>query len=92
MRYISAEYSNMSFRFSVSDVIVLGRLARKLYVICKDGSETFQNLSLEVFSLHAVLKDFGDNISRQALQLSQNVGLERVAEGCHAVLKTSNIS
>lgn len=77
----------MSFGFSVSDVVTLSRFAWELYVNCKGSSENFRNISLEVLSLHAVLKEFGDDLNGHTLQPSRQVGLERVAEGCQAVLK-----
>lgn len=87
MSNLSAQDLIMSFGFSVSDVIAISRLAWKLYVNCKDDLDRFRIISLEVLSLHAVLREFGHNLKGQTLQTSQQVGLERVIEGCQAVLK-----
>ncbi|KAL8990426.1 MAG: hypothetical protein Q9177_000913 [Variospora cf. flavescens] len=77
----------MSMSFGVGDFLALGQLAWSVYKSCKDAAGSFQDISLEVLSLHAVIKEFEDNLQGSTLPSSQRTGLESVAEGCRNVLK-----
>lgn len=77
----------MSFGFSVSDCAVLGKLAWKIYKACKDAAEGFKNISHEVLSLHAVLKELDETYSDVTLSATQQSRLETVGHGCRAVLE-----
>lgn len=76
----------MSFNYGVADVVALGRLAWKVYISCKHAPESFGNISSEVLSLHAVLREFEDNLTRHASSNSQQEGLRVIGEGCQNVL------
>ncbi|KAK5094137.1 hypothetical protein LTR70_004291 [Exophiala xenobiotica] len=45
------------YGFSIGAIIAVGHLAWKLYKRCKTAPESFYNISQELQSLHAVLKE-----------------------------------
>ena len=47
----------MSFGFGAGDLIAIGTLAWKIYMKCKQSSDDFKRISLEVASLYTVLKE-----------------------------------
>jgi hypothetical protein len=77
----------MSFGFSVGDFIAVGSLAWKVYKSCKDAPESFKNISLEVLSLHAVLKETEETLLGHPLPPSKVAGLATVTNGCKDVLQ-----
>jgi hypothetical protein len=76
----------MSFGFSVSDFITVGQLAWDVYKSCRDAPDSFSNISLEVLSLHAVLKSVEENLVDQALSESRRANLETISSGCQKAL------
>ncbi|KAL8879456.1 MAG: hypothetical protein Q9198_002926 [Flavoplaca austrocitrina] len=76
----------MSFGYSVGDFILLGQLAWTVFKSCKGAPESFADISYEVLSLHAVIKEFGDNLKEENPAPSQLAGLRHVAGGCQRVL------
>lgn len=77
----------MSFGFSIGDFIALGQLAWKVYRSCKDAPECFKNISQEVLSLHAVLREVEENISAQTLPVTRQSNLKTIGDGCRNVLE-----
>lgn len=77
----------MSFGFSVSDFVTLGQLAWKAYKSCKDAPQGFQDISQEVLSLSAVLREAEETFSGQALSAGTQEGLKTVRDGCYSVLR-----
>jgi hypothetical protein len=77
----------MSFGFGIGDFIVLGQLAWKVYKSCKDAPESFKNISQEVLSLHAVLREVEENLSAQTLPVTRQANLETIGDGCRNVLE-----
>lgn len=77
----------MSFGCSAGDFVALGRLAWNIYKTCKDAPEGFKNVSQEVLSLHAVLKEVEDTYSDVTLSAAQQSRLRIIGDGCHAVLE-----
>jgi hypothetical protein len=77
----------MSFGYSVGDFVALGTLAWSVYNSCKGAPESFNDISLEVFSLHAVLKEAEETIFAQPLSPTKQKRLKAVGDGCHHVLK-----
>ena len=57
----------MSFGYGVGDFIALGTLAWSVYKSCKGAPEAFENISWEVLSLHAVLKEAEETVFAQLL-------------------------
>jgi hypothetical protein len=53
----------MSFGFGVSDFVALGTLAWQVYRSCRDAPENFGNVSQDVLSLHAVLREVEEDLS-----------------------------
>ena len=83
----SSPTSTMSIGYSVGDFVLLGQLAWTVFKSCKGAPESFANISYEVLSLHAVVKEFGDNLQEERIQSpSQLAGLRHVAGGCQRVL------
>jgi hypothetical protein len=52
----------MSFGYSVGDFIAVGALAWDVYRYCKGAPESFGNISSEVLSLYAVLKEAEETV------------------------------
>jgi len=75
----------MSFGYSVGDVIAIGQLAWKVYKSCKDAPESFANISMEVLSLHALLKEVEEALSDN-LSTSRKNSLATIVTDCQAVL------
>jgi hypothetical protein len=77
----------MSFGYGVGDVMALGQLAWNVYQSCKNAPESFGDISLEVLSLHAVLKEAEGTVFAQPLSPTRQAGLKVVGDGCRSVLK-----
>jgi hypothetical protein len=77
----------MSFGYSVGDFIAVGQLAWSVYKSCRDAPGSFKNISLEVLSLHAVIKEAEETLSEQPFPTSKQEGLATVTTGCKAVLR-----
>lgn len=77
----------MSFGFSVGDFVAAGNLAWQVYKSCKAAPESFKNISQEVLSLHAVLKEIEETLLGRPLPPSKEAGLATVTGGCKDVLQ-----
>jgi hypothetical protein len=77
----------MGFGYGVGDIVVLVRLAWKAYRSCKDAPESFGNISHEVLSLHALLKEIEENLSAQTLSSTRQARLKTIGDGCRNVLE-----
>ena len=51
----------MSIGFSFSDLVVCGQLAQNVWRGCREAPEDFRAVTLEVASLHLVLKEAREN-------------------------------
>jgi hypothetical protein len=77
----------MSFGYSVGDFLAVGQLAWKVYKSCRDAPESFSNISGEVLSLHAVVKEVEETISDEPLSPSRQRSLATISLGCEGVLR-----
>jgi hypothetical protein len=77
----------MSFGYSVGDIVLLGQLAWKAYRSCKDAPESFKNVSQEVLSLHAILREIEETFSGQTLLSTRQDNLKKIGDGCRNVLE-----
>ncbi|PVH84539.1 ankyrin [Cadophora sp. DSE1049] len=77
----------MSFGFGVGDFIAVGKLAWSVYKSCKEAPESFNNISAEVLSLHAVLKEVEEALSEEPLTDSKQRSLATISNGCQSVLQ-----
>jgi hypothetical protein len=77
----------MSFGYGVGDFITIGALAWNVYKSCKGAPESFGNISFEVLSLHAVLKEAEETVFAQPLLPTKQERLKAVGDGCYRVLK-----
>ncbi|KAH0564724.1 hypothetical protein GP486_001886 [Trichoglossum hirsutum] len=77
----------MSFGYSVGDVAFLGQLAWKAYRSCKDAPGSFENISHEILSLHALLKEIEENFSAETLSSTSQARLKTIGDGCYNVLE-----
>jgi hypothetical protein len=77
----------MSFGYSVGDFIAVGVLAWDVYKSCKGAPESFGNISSEVLSLHAVLKEAEETVFARHLSLQKRERLKAVGDGCYRVLE-----
>ena len=78
--------ATMSFGYSVGDFLAVGQLAWKVYKSCRDAPESFNNISLEVLSLHALLKEVEETLSSCPLTQSKQASLATITAGCQNVL------
>lgn len=77
----------MRVGFSTSDFPSLGSLTWNVYRSCRDGPESFRNISNEVLSLHAVLKEVEEDLSSCSLSDESRSQLEAIGDGCRDVLQ-----
>jgi hypothetical protein len=77
----------MSFGCSIGDLIAVGTFAWQIYSSCKGAPESFENISSEVFSLHAVLEQARDSVLSQPLSPPQQKRLKVIRDGCYRVLE-----
>lgn len=71
----------------MSDFVLLGQVAWKIYRACKDSPEDFKNVSQEVLSLHVVLKKVQEMYLDASLSADQQSSLRVVGDGCRGVLE-----
>ena len=76
----------MSFGHSFRDFIALGTLAWCVYKSCKGAPEAFGDISLEVLSLHTVLKEAEEAVFAHPLPPDQRQRLKAVGDECYYVL------
>jgi hypothetical protein len=77
----------MSFGYSVGDFVAVGQLAWTVYKSCKEAPESFANISVEVLSLHVVLKEVEELLSDQNLPALKLDGLTIITNGYQDVLR-----
>lgn len=77
----------MNFGFSLGDFVILSQIAWNLYKACKDAPEEFKNVSQEVLSLHAVLKEVEETYSDVTISAAQQSRLKIFEDGCRGVLE-----
>ena len=78
----------MSFGFGLGDIIALGRLSWTVYQACKEAPSTFGQLTQEVLSMNAVLKEIEEACDEEEdLSSSRQEGLKVVMAGCRNVLE-----
>lgn len=77
----------MSFGFSIGDLFAVSQLAWRVYKSCKGAPESFGNISDEVLSFHAVLKEVEETIAECQLSTSQTARLGTITHGCEKVLQ-----
>lgn len=77
----------MSFGYSIGDFITTGQFAWNLYKSCSGAPESFNNISHEVLSLHAVLKQIEEAIPSQSLSVAEKCRLSAITKGCNGVLE-----
>ena len=77
----------MSFGFSVGDFVALGRLSWTVYQACREAPSTFGQLSQEVLSMNAVLREIEEVCRDDDLKPSRQEGLKLIMTGCRGVLE-----
>jgi hypothetical protein len=73
--------------YGIGEFTAIGTLAWKVYKCCKEAPESFGDISLEVLSLHAVLKEAEETVFAQPLPSAKQERLKAVGDGCYSVLK-----
>jgi hypothetical protein len=76
----------MSFDVGAGTLVSVVSLAWKTWKACKAAPGSFGNISGEVLSLHAVLKEAEETLSGQSLSSSRQERLETITSGCNSVL------
>jgi hypothetical protein len=77
----------MGFGYGVGDFITITALAWNVYKSCKGAPESFGDISSEVLSLHAVLKEAEETVFAQPLSPTKQKRLKAVGDGCYRVLE-----
>lgn len=77
----------MSFGYGVGDCIAVGQLSWNVYKSCRDAPESFGNISMEVLSLHAVLKTVEESLASRVMSESRLADLATISAGCQSVLQ-----
>ena len=78
----------MSLGFGVGDLVMVTSLAWKLYKACKDSGDDFRNLSHELMSLDAVLRETSDYLTEHTgLEVSRRNRLNIICSGCLQTLR-----
>ena len=75
-----------SFGYGAADIIGLSRLAWSVYKRCKEAPDSFESVSQEALSLHALLKETEELLSEGELSLSQAARLSTISHGCQELL------
>ena len=78
---------SVPYGFSVGDFVAIGTLAWNVYNSCKAAPESFGNISSEVLSFHAVIKETEETIFREPLSDDRLARLKVISDGCESVLK-----
>ncbi|KAI9894571.1 MAG: hypothetical protein M1814_001925 [Vezdaea aestivalis] len=76
----------MSFGFAVGDFIAVGTLAWNVYKAYRGAPDSFKNISVEVLSLHGLLKEVEENFLTPNQSPAQRLRLENIYQGCMGVL------
>ncbi|KAH7305775.1 hypothetical protein B0I35DRAFT_516059 [Stachybotrys elegans] len=77
----------MSLGVGVGDVLLVSKLAWNLYKSYKDASDDFKEVSLDLMSLHAVLRETEDYLQEHSdLAQSRLNRLQMLCDGCKPVL------
>ena len=74
------------YGFGVGDFVAVGTLAWNVYKSCRAAPGSFSNISIEVLSLHAVLKEADETIFKSPLSPESQVRLKTIGDGCQCVL------
>ena len=76
----------MSFGFSVGDVVTLSTFAYKIYHACKASSSDFESIASEVQSLHVVLHETTQHLTKNSMDNKGAEQLEHLREDCYGIL------
>ena len=74
------------YGFGVGDFVAVGTIAWNVYKSCRAAPGSFSNISNEVLSLHAVLKEADETIFRSPLSPESQARLKTIGDGCQCVL------
>lgn len=78
----------MSFGISATDGIALPQFAWQVYKTCRDSPSDFKELSGEVNSMHAALREVEDLVGRHSLSEASKIRLDILRSGCRDLLKS----
>ncbi|KAM0270232.1 hypothetical protein ACHAQH_009514 [Verticillium albo-atrum] len=77
----------MNFGVGVGDVVLISGLAWKLFKAYKDASDDFKQVSTDIMSLHAVLRETEDYLQEHTdLDISRVNRLQMLCDGCKPIL------
>lgn len=72
---------------AIGPVLSAARLAWTVYKACKAAPDSFNNISGEVLSLHAVLKEVEETLTGQKLSSARQARLGTITSGCGSLLE-----
>jgi hypothetical protein len=79
----------MSFGYGVGNFLSVADIAWRVYKSCKGAPECFGEISLEVLSLHAVLKEAEETVLAQPLSPIRRERRQAIAGSSTYLLPTS---
>jgi len=77
----------MTIEYDLGEFGTVGTFAWQVYERCKDAPGSFQNISQDVLSLHAVLNETGELFSETELDAPRLQHLETIATGCRSAIE-----
>jgi hypothetical protein len=77
----------MGSPFGAGDGITLSRLAWDTWKSYKDAPQSFQNISQEVLTMHAVIRDAEELLGGTELTPSRQDSIRTAKDGCDCLLK-----
>ena len=75
------------FGYSVGDLIAVGQLVWNVYKRCKNAPESFYNITSELLSLHAVLKECEECFPQASEPSERRKRLSVIIGGCKEILE-----
>lgn len=77
----------MNFGIGIGDIVIVSSLAWKLYKAFKDSGDGFKQVSADLMSLHAVLRETEDYMQEHSdMDTSRQHRLQIIIDGCKPAL------
>lgn len=77
----------VDFGYALGDFIAVGKLAWTVYKAYRGAPDSFNNISSEILSLHALLKEIEESVLLQPMGAAQKARLKAIYDGCNDVLR-----
>jgi len=77
----------MALGFSIGDFRLLSQLAWEIHKTCRDAPGTFGYISVEVLSLHAILRECEESFSDHLISTAGQKCVAKILVGCRDILQ-----